>query len=432
MVRIYWFSSARPQGKSPAGRWESSTLVGMRYATHAPLAVRTADTRQRLVALVIGVVAASAGGLVLASAEGMLTDLPGLLLLVPGAIALRGNVFGAVGSRLGTAVHTGTFRLSARADGVVGQNMLGAAALSLVLSAALGVLARGTAVVFGIAPTMTLADFVVVSTLGGLLASVAVGVVTVGLAAGSVRFGWDLDNVMAPLVSTLGDLATVPALVVAAMLADRAGLTDTVGLGVLAAALAVLVVAWRTPLDEVRRIVRQSVPVLAVAGMLDLAAGVTVEKRLDDLLAAEALLVLLPAFLGTAGALGGILSSRLSTHFHLGLDDAKPLPSRSSLREARSVGLIAVPVFVLCAALAQGASVITGQTTPGLGNLLLVVLMAGAVATVLVVLVAYYTTMAAFRFGLDPDTYGIPMVLSVLDLIGAFTLVLAMLAVGVA
>jgi mgtE-like transporter len=385
-----------------------------------------------LVALVVGVVAASAGGLVLASAEGILTDLPGLLLLVPGAIALRGNVFGAVGSRLGTAVHTGTFRLSARVDGVVGQNMLGAAALSLVLSAALGVLARGTAVVFGIAPTMTLADFVVISTLGGLLASVAIGVVTVGLAAGSVRFGWDLDNVMAPLVSTLGDLATVPALVVAAMLANRAGLTDAVGLGVLATALAVLVVAWQTPLDEVRRIVRQSIPVLAVAGVLDLVAGVTVEKRLDDLLAAEALLVLLPAFLGTAGALGGILSSRLSTHFHLGLDDARPLPSRSSLREARSVGLIAVPVFVLCAALAQGASVVTGQTTPGLGNLLLVVLMAGAVATGLVVLVAYYTTMAAFRFGLDPDTYGIPMVLSVLDLIGAFTLVLAMLAVGVA
>ena len=404
----------------------------MRSATRAPLAVRTADTRQRLVALVVGVVAASAGGLVLASAEGILTDLPGLLLLVPGAIALRGNVFGAVGSRLGTAVHTGTFRLSARVDGVVGQNMLGAAALSLVLSAALGVLARGTAVVFGIAPTMTLADFVVISTLGGLLASVAIGVVTVGLAAGSVRFGWDLDNVMAPLVSTLGDLAAVPALVVAAMLANRAGLTDAVGLGVLATALAVLVVAWQTPLDEVRRIVRQSIPVLAVAGVLDLVAGVTVEKRLDDLLAAEALLVLLPAFLGTAGALGGILSSRLSTHFHLGLDDARPLPSRSSLREARSVGLIAVPVFVLCAALAQGASVVTGQTTPGLGNLLLVVLMAGAVATGLVVLVAYYTTMAAFRFGLDPDTYGIPMVLSVLDLIGAFTLVLAMLAVGVA
>ena len=404
----------------------------MRSAPRVTVTAGAVDVRQRFIALTVGVVAASAGGLVLASAEGTLIDLPGLLLLVPGAIALRGNVFGAVGSRLGTAVHTGTFRLSARPDGVVGQNMLGAAVLSLALSAALGVLARGTAAVFGIAPTMSLADFVVVSTLGGLLASMVVGLVTVGLAAGSVRFGWDLDNVMAPLVSTLGDLATVPALVVAALLADRAGLTDALGLGVVAAAFVVLVAAWRTPLDEVRRIVRQSVPVLAVAGVLDLVAGVTVEKRLDDLLAAEAVLVLLPAFLGTAGALGGILSSRLSTHFHLGLDDATPLPSRSSLREARSVGLVAVPVFVLCSVLAHWASVATGQTTPGLGDLLLVMLLAGAVATLLVLLVAYYTTMAAFRYGLDPDTYGIPMVLSVLDLVGAFTLVLALLAVGVA
>ena len=413
--------------------WRRSiTLVDMRSVPRATTTAGAVDVRQRFVALTVGVVAASAGGLVLASAEGTLIDLPGLLLLVPGAIALRGNVFGAVGSRLGTAVHTGTFRLSARPDGVVGQNMLGAAVLSLALSAILGVLARGTAVVFGIAPTMSLADFVVVSTLGGLLASMVVGVVTVGLAAGSVRFGWDLDNVMAPLVSTLGDLATVPALVVAALLADRAGLTDALGLGVVAAAFVVLVAAWRTPLDEVRRIVRQSVPVLAVAGVLDLVAGVTVEKRLDDLLAAEAVLVLLPAFLGTAGALGGILSSRLSTHFHLGLDDATPLPSRSSLREARSVGLVAVPVFALCAVLAQWASVATGQTTPGLGDLLLVMLLAGAVATLLVLVVAYYTTMAAFRYGLDPDTYGIPMVLSVLDLVGAFTLILALLAVGVA
>ena len=74
--------------------------------------------------------------MVLAASEGTLAELPGLLLLVPGAIALRGNVFGAMGSRLGTAVHAGTFRLSARPDGVVGQNLIGAAALSVVMSAA--------------------------------------------------------------------------------------------------------------------------------------------------------------------------------------------------------------------------------------------------------------------------------------------------------
>ncbi|SUZ79286.1 uncharacterized protein METZ01_LOCUS32140 [marine metagenome] len=404
----------------------------MRSAQRVIPAAPSADVRQRIVALAIGVVAASAGGLVLATAEGTLADLPGLLLLVPGAIALRGNVFGAMGSRLGTAVHAGTFRLSARPDGVVGQNLLGAAALSLVLSAVLGLMARGTAIAFGVTPTMTLADFVVVSTLGGLLASVFVGAVTLGLATGSIRFDWDLDNVLAPLVSTLGDLATVPALVVAAGLADRSGLTDALGGSLGLVAVVVLVVAWRSPLVDVRRIVRQSLPVLVAAGVLDLIAGVTVERRLDDLLAAEAMLVLLPAFLGTAGALGGILSSRLSTQFHLGLDDATPLPTRSSLREFRSLALLALPVFACCAVIAQWASVATGQTTPGLGDLLAVVMIAGLVATVLVVVVAYYTTMAAYRFGLDPDTYGIPVVMSSLDLVGASTLILAMVAVGVA
>ena len=404
----------------------------MRSAQRVIPAAPSADVRQRIVALAIGVVVASAGGLVLATADGTLADLPGLLLLVPGAIALRGNVFGAMGSRLGTAVHAGTFRLSARPDGVVGQNLLGAAALSLVLSAVLGLMARGTAIAFGVTPTMTLADFVVVSTLGGLLASVFVGAVTLGLATGSIRFDWDLDNVLAPLVSTLGDLATVPALVVAAGLAERSGLTDALGGSLGLVAVVVLVVAWRSPLVDVRRIVRQSLPVLVAAGVLDLIAGVTVERRLDDLLAAEAMLVLLPAFLGTAGALGGILSSRLSTQFHLGLDDATPLPTRSSLREFRSLALLALPVFACCAVIAQWASVATGQTTPGLGDLLAVVMIAGLVATVLVVVVAYYTTMAAYRFGLDPDTYGIPVVMSSLDLVGASTLILAMVAVGVA
>ena len=45
---------------------------------------------------------------------------------------------------------------------------------------------------------------------------------------------------------------------------------------------------------------------------------------------------------------------------------------------------------------------------------------------------AYYATIVAVRFGLDPDTYGIPMVTSTLDFVGAFTLILAIVAVGVA
>src|ERR1700737_3603648 len=81
-------------------------------------------------------------GLTLGSITGTLESLPGLLVLVPAAIGRRGNRFGALGSRLGTAGHTGTFRMSARRDTLVGQNLAAAISMSLSVSLVLAVLAK--------------------------------------------------------------------------------------------------------------------------------------------------------------------------------------------------------------------------------------------------------------------------------------------------
>ena len=75
---------------------------------------------------------------------------------------------------------------------------------------------------------------------------------------------------------------------------------------------------------------------------------------------------------------------------------------------------------------------LTGQASPGLVDVVAVALLGGLLATVCVVIVAYYATIFAVRFGLDPDTHGIPMVTSALDFVGAFALILAIVAVGVA
>ena len=69
---------------------------------------------------------------------GTLDQLPGLLVLVPAAIGLRGNVFSALGSRLSTAIHVGTFRFSARPDSVLGQNVAASMVLTLARVAAAG------------------------------------------------------------------------------------------------------------------------------------------------------------------------------------------------------------------------------------------------------------------------------------------------------
>ena len=390
------------------------------------LAVRSA-----FAALVMAALASLVAGLILASITDTLEELPGLLLLVPAAIAVKGNIFGALGSRLGTAIHAGTFRLSNRRDSVMAQNAVASVALSLALGVALAIMAKGAALAFNISPTMSLADFVVISALGCLIAAFVVLAITLATTAGAVRFGWDLDNVVAPMVTVAGDVVTLPSLVVAAELAGFDILTPSMAwvLGVLAA----LSVAWglRSRLLELRTIMRESMPVLIAAGMLDLVAGITVEKRIEDFVTFPVLLVLLPGYLATAGALGGVLSSRLSTKLHLGLARPSVVPSGEARVDLATTFALSLPLFALLGLVSSIAAGLTGHAGPALADLIAVAVLGGLLATVLIVVVAYYGTLAAVRFGVDPDTYGIPMVTSSLDLAGAFTLIVSVVLVGV-
>lgn len=388
--------------------------------------------RDSLTALTIAGITSLVAGVTLALTTDTLEELPGLLLLVPAALAVKGNIFGALGSRLGTSIHTGTFRLSGRLDSVVGANVAAAGVLSLVIAVAIALLAKGVAIAFSISPTMSFADFVVVSVVGGLLASVFILAITLLLANGSVRYGWDLDNVVSPLVTATSDVVSLPALVIAAQLASVDLVTPLVASAAVVGAAAALAWAVLTKIELFRVIVRESVPILVLAGILDLIAGITIEKRLDDFLEFPVLLVLLPGFLGTAGALGGVLSSRLATKLHLGLIEPGPIPRGSAGAEIAMVFSLSVPVFVIAGLVAELGGMITNQASPGVFNVVAIAVLGGVITTVFVVIVAYYATIVAVRFGLDPDTYGIPMVTSSLDFIGAFTLILAIVAVGVA
>lgn len=389
--------------------------------------------RQSLVALAVSGVSSLVAGLTLGAATDRLEDMPGLLLMIPAAIALRGNVFGSLGSRLGTASHAGTLRLTWRLDTVLGQNMAAALILSLALSVAIAVMAKGTAVAFHVAESITLADFIVISTVGGMIASVLILGVTLLVAAGSVRYGWDMDDVSAPVISTFGDFLTLPALIVsAAVVAERDLLTPVVAALVTVAAVVLVVVGFRSRLRDLHRIVRESLPILLVAGLVDLIAGATVQARQESFLRFEALLVLLPGFLSIAGALGGILSSRLGTKFHLGLVEPGRIPPGPARADMRGVFVLAVPAFAFGGLVSHLGATLVSWDSPGIVDMLLIALLGGLLATVFVIAVAWFSTMTSYRFGLDPDTFGIPVVTSLLDLVGAFALILAAVAVGAA
>jgi mgtE-like transporter len=389
-----------------------------------------AGVRAGFVALLLSSGGDLLAGLTLGSITGTLQALPGLLVLVPAAIGMRGNVFGALGSRLGTAVHTGTFRMSRRMDTLVGQNLAASMSMSLSISLVLAFLAKAVCVAFGLENTISIIDFVVISVIGGFLSSIVVMAITVGVATLSVRRSWDLDNVTSPIVTAAGDMVTLPALFLATYLVGIPWVTTIVAVICAVVGLVALVASVRSRAPILRRIARESLPVLVIAGTIDVVAGLTIEKRFTSFLVFPALLVLVPPFLEDSGALGGILSARVSTKLHLGT----LAPGRGSFRsvgeDVMLIYLYAVPVFLLLGVSADIAAAAAGLRSPGSLQMIGVSMLAGLVSTTFAVLVGFYGAVAAYRLGLDPDNHGIPIVTSSLDLLGAFALILAIVALG--
>jgi mgtE-like transporter len=369
-------------------------------------------------------------GLTLGAITGTLEALPGLLVLVPAAIGMRGNIFGGLGSRLSTAIHAGTFRLSPRLDTLVGQNIAASLALSLSISLVLAVLAKAVSVGFGVANSISIVDFVVISVVGGVLSSVLVLLVVLLVTAACVRFDLDLDNVSTPIVTAAGDIVTLPGLFLATYLIGITGFTPAVATVCTVAGLVALVMSLRARLPILRRIARESLPVLALAGLVDVIAGITVQKRIDSFLLYPALLVLVPPFLEDSGALGGVLSARIATKLHLGTVDLNRSPWRAVSEDILLVFAYALPTFLLLGASADVVAAVFDLRSPGVLQMIGVAMLAGVFATTAAVVVGYYGAVATYRLGLDPDNHAIPIVTSSLDFLGAVSLILAIVILG--
>jgi mgtE-like transporter len=405
--------------------------IGARFV--ALLRADFPGVRAGFIALLISSGGDLVAGITLGSITNTLDRLPGLLVLVPAAIGMRGNVFGALGSRLGTQIHAGTFRLSRRVDTEVGQNMSAALLLSLVTSAVLAVFAKVMSDAFGLGKTISIADFMVVSVVGAIISSVVVLVLTVAVAAFCANRSLDLDNVAAPLVTATGDMVTLPSLYLATFLLGIHFFTPAVAIVCVAVAVFAVLLGLRSAgLPVMRRIVRESLPVLALAGAVDILAGMTIENRIHSFLAFPALLVLVPPFLEDSGSLGAILAARVSTKLHLGTLGEGRAPWRAATEDVMLIYLYAVPVFVFLGLSSAVVAHVVDLASPGAARMLGVCLVAGFLATTAAVFVGYYSAVATYRLGLDPDNHGVPLVTSSLDFLGALSLILAIVLLGLA
>jgi mgtE-like transporter len=366
----------------------------------------------------VGLWISSGGDLIAGFALGVMTHrldaLPGLLILVPAAIGMRGNIFGAVGSRLGTSIHAGLFRVTRERTGVLYQNAYASLMLSISTSAFLAVAARVISSATGLR-SISVWDYFVISVVGGVFSSVVVLALTVLLARMGYERDWDLDSIAAPVITFMGDTVTLPALYAASFLVLSHHfhvVTVSIGIALALLCLAAFIAAIRTNLPAARRIFRESIVVLAFAGTMDILAGTVVQHRITRFNALPALLVMIPPFLEDAGALGSIAAARLASKLHLGAIRPKLVPERLAWLDITLLAPFALSVFTLVGISADLIARASGLATPGLLRMVEISLLAGYIATLGAAILAYATAVMTFRFGLDPDNHGVPIVTS--------------------
>ncbi len=146
-------------------------------------------------------------GIILVKMVDMIEMIPGLLVLVPAILGMRGNISCTLGSRLGSAIHLGLISRIERNPELI-NNVAGSLTLSLIMSVVLGILAHFVTVALGMS-SVGVVVLVSIAVFAGVSSGVILAVIAVVITIGAFRHGIDPDNITTPALGTLGDVITM-------------------------------------------------------------------------------------------------------------------------------------------------------------------------------------------------------------------------------
>jgi mgtE-like transporter len=387
--------------------------------------------RQGLVALALSTLAGFVAGLTLAHITGTLEELPGLIVLIPAAVGMKGTIFGAIGARLGTANVAGLLEPTLRRGGVLQRNVYVAVVTTFSSALWLAVLSVLASAAFG-EQSISLWRLATISVVGGAIGSALILMITLTLSVLSSRRGWDLDSVSTPMVTALGDMTTLPSLFLATYLLRWDLIAFPAAVISIGVAVYAAIRSYTVADRVIRRIVVEMTAVILLTPILDILAGTLLRARQEELVAVPVLLALIPPFVSQAGALGGIFTSRTASKLQIGVITARGLPEFPALVDASIVSALSIAVFAMVGAVAYVLGVATDLVgMPSFPTLVAGTFLAGLIVTPITLVAGYYLAIGTFRFGLDPDDQSVPIITSLMDLAGVAVVLFVMTSLGV-
>jgi len=376
--------------------------------------------------LIISVSLSFIAGIYLGFVSAVLLLIPGLMVLVTPSINMRGAIAGILTSRLSSSMHLGAFETKFGRDTELGDNLRSSIILTVIISVVLAVFGKIICLLTG-TEVIGIVEMIIISVVSGTLAGVIVTAVGILISVICYRKSWNLDMVGAPVVTTFGDIMTLPFLVGTAIVVMQLPFIGKAVLGILVFVLiswAIISMHWAT--KTMMDVLREGLPLLTPLCLLGIIAGVLYTNQLESLIAAAAVLILISPFMNGCGSIGGILTSQIGTEMHMGLVEAKGIPQGIVWKHFFANYVYALLILPLMGLLSHAAAVVCGITTPGLLSMILLSLIAGLIVVTVLNLLGYYTAAVTYRLGYDPDNFGVPVMTSSIDLIGATALILVM------
>jgi len=386
--------------------------------------------KESMIALLFCAVGGLFAGVILGNMTYFLESFPGLMVLIPGAIGMRGNIFGALGSRLGSNLHIGTLSPEFKRSKILSENILSSLILTVILSVFLAFLAKGICILFNF-ESMSLFDFTLISVFAGIISSVVMLPVTMLISLKSFENGWDPDNVSTPIIAAFGDLFTLPSIILAILLVST--FSDLILKYILFAIVILFAILGfnygMNVSNEMRRIIKQSTPVLLISSALGISAGGFLNSSIETLIKNPSLLTLIPLFSGESGNLVSILGARLSSALHSGLIQPVLALKKITVRNFLIIITLAIIIYPTIGFLAELSSIAFGAAGLGFFNVISISTISGMILISVMLLVVFYISSISYKKGLDPDNIIIPISTSTTDSISSLILITVALAI---
>src|SRR3989344_6234774 len=170
------------------------------------------DMKEMLSSELISVTGGLIAGFMLASATNQLELIPGILILLPGFLEMRGNISGALSARLSAGMFLGKLKPKFENSRILKSNILACFAQVLIVSFVLGIVSfLSVDIFFGISNM----KIVYIAILAGILSNLIEIPLTTIATFWLFRHGHDPNNIMGPYVTTTGDLVSIVSLLIA-------------------------------------------------------------------------------------------------------------------------------------------------------------------------------------------------------------------------